>query len=623
VWVNAVTLLGAFLAVSAVTLLLTFALFQIVTPASNAYVDIVGYMLLPGLLLLGLLLMPLGTLGKSWRLRRHDPAQKLVFRFPRLDLHDPAQRAAAKFFVFGSIVFLPAVAVSGYHGYHYTDSTQFCGHACHAVMKPQATTHEHSGHARVPCAECHIGAGASWFVKSKLSGTRQVFATMFNTYSRPIPPAIRHLRPARETCEECHWPEKFFGGRLREMARYATDEQSARQDIRMLLNIGGGGQATGRPHGIHMHTCRATLIEFVARDDGLQDVPWVKMTDEAGTVRIFRSDGLSAADAKPAGRERQMDCMDCHNRAAHRFASPAELVDLYLALGRIDIELPFIKREAVAALVRPYADEPAALVGIAAALQTFYRVHYPAVAEARDASLAQAVDGVQAIFRQVAFPEMRVDWRTYPDNIGHKVSPGCYRCHDGRHVDRDGVAIRHDCDLCHTFLNPADAGGTGVLLQYGRFEHAPPLPEGHADLRCDQCHTGGPAPGRTCAECHTLQAQFRAGTLAAFGGLKLPPEPMADPVECEGCHDLTEPATLANINRRCLECHDEDEYGGTLAAWEKEVDQLLTEVGSPADSTRRMWLETLRRAGPLHNLEAARLVLRAVQGQDAQQGNEQ
>ncbi|MEK7756170.1 MAG: NapC/NirT family cytochrome c, partial [Planctomycetota bacterium] len=345
-WNNVISYFGLFLTAMAILLLLTFALFTVVTRQANPYVDIVGYLVLPGILVLGSLIVPVGMFFKSWRLRRRDPSQKLSFLFPRIDLNDPAQLRAAKVVVGGTFLMLPVVVVSSYHGYHYSDSAEFCAKACHKVMEPQATTYEHSAHARVACAECHIGEGASWFVKSKLSGTRQVFATIQESFPRPIPPAITNLRPARETCERCHWPKKFFGAQLREIVHFGADENNTRRELDMLLKTGGGDESIGRAEGIHMHMALEGRLEYVATDVKVQDIPWVKYTDRAGNVWIYRSDGRPSSDPIPEGPVRQLDCMDCHNRPAHNFRSPEEAVDIFLDVGRIDTTLPFIKREA-------------------------------------------------------------------------------------------------------------------------------------------------------------------------------------------------------------------------------------------------------------------------------------
>ncbi|MHC4695311.1 MAG: cytochrome c3 family protein [Planctomycetota bacterium] len=616
-WNNVITETGMFLTASAIVLLLTFGLFTLVTPSANPYADIVGYLVLPSILILGVIIIPFGILFKSWRLHRKDPEQRLAFRFPHIDFNDPTQRKAAKVVILATFILLPVVGFSSYHGYHYTDSAEFCSKACHAAMHPQATTYEHSAHARVACAECHIGTGASWFVRSKLSGTRQVLAMWRDSFSRPIAPAIQHLRPARETCEHCHWPKKFFGAQLREIARFSSDEPNTRREIDMLLKTGGGDETTGRAEGIHKHMALEGHIEYVATDSELQEIPWVKYTDKAGDEWVYRSDDRPSSDPRPEGEVRQLDCMDCHNRPAHKFRSPQDAVDVFLDIGRIDTTLPFIKREGVNALVRPYPDKETAEKQIANHLIEFYRNEYPEVWRARKASVKNAVDRMREIYERSFFPDMGVDWQTYPDNIGHLFSPGCFRCHEGKHVNQRGEPISHECNVCHTFLSPVSDNGEAAILQEGNFVHPLTLEGSHAGLRCDQCHTGGMAPLTTCAGCHTTQTGFRAGTLAAFEPFGISAEPMADSVECEGCHDLSKPTSIEAIDAACMDCHDDEEerFEGMVASWKSEVEGLLQEAQDRVDERGQDLLRILRQAGPLHNLEATRLILKSLRSE--------
>ncbi len=151
------------------------------------------------------------------------------------------------------VVLLGVVAFTGIKAYQATESVAFCGETCHTVMEPQAVTYENSPHARVACAECHIGPGASFWVKSKVDGLRQVWKTITNTYDRPVATPIRNLRPAQETCEECHWPEQFYGQKLVNRSYYRTDEANSPWTISLLVNVGGGNPRTGVPEGIHWH----------------------------------------------------------------------------------------------------------------------------------------------------------------------------------------------------------------------------------------------------------------------------------------------------------------------------------------------------------------------------------
>jgi nitrate/TMAO reductase-like tetraheme cytochrome c subunit len=493
---NPLSAIGLLIVIGSLVMFVVFVAVEILSGGVNPYLNVFGYMILPGVFMTGLAIVPVGVLWKRRALRKLGA--RPIPRYVQLDLNDPATRGAAMIFLGVTFfVVLPALVVSGYQGYHYTESTAFCAKVCHTVMEPQGTAHEASPHARVTCAECHIGAGAGWFVKSKLSGVRQVFAVWLDTYSRPIPPAITQLRPARDTCEECHWPERFVGSKLKQVAHYSPSEDNARHIVRMLLKVGGVDQATGRIEGIHMHMMFDGKIEFVATDEKLQEVPWVRYVRPDGAESIYRSDGRPHHESPPEGIRRTIDCMDCHNRGAHHFYPPYANVDRQLESGRIASDLPFIKREAVAALSARYADVRAAMARIEQSLRTFYEREHPELARSRAVDVAAAVQQVQDIYRHTFFPVMNVDWSTYPENVGHMYSAGCFRCHDGLHVDEQGRAISSDCTICHTFLNPVASGAT--QLEEGAFHHSMDL-RLHQSLRCNQCHTGGNL--LRCRDCH-------------------------------------------------------------------------------------------------------------------------
>lgn len=513
---NPLSLLGLFMVGLSIVLITAFTGIALFSERSNPYVDLVGFLILPQALVFGLVVVPIGVLWKRRWLRKH--VGEHVPRYVQIDLSDaPTRGAAIVFMLITLLVVLPGLSVSAYEGYNYTESTEFCANVCHTVMEPEGTAHARSAHARVSCAECHIGAGADWFVKSKLSGTRQVIAVWRDSFRRPIPPAIHELRPARDTCEECHWPDRFFGSQLKQVVHYAPDEQNTRRVVRMLIKTGGADESIGRVEGIHMHMVVSGHIEYVATDDKLQEIPWVRHVSADGTATVYRADKLPADAPPPVGTRRTIDCMDCHNRGAHHFLPPQKAIDLQLEAGRIDPTLPFIKREAVQALVGEYADVPAAEAGIASALTKFYQDNYPTVWESSPEVIKQAITAVQAAYRGNFFPAMKVTWKTYPENIGHMISPGCMRCHDGLHVNAQGTAITSDCTVCHTFMNAVE--GQPGQFREGKFEHAMAL-QHHDDLRCSQCHTGGPLP--LCRDCHAnLQGLNRwedVGRLRRLGG---------------------------------------------------------------------------------------------------------
>jgi hypothetical protein len=302
----------------------------------------------------------------------------------------------------------------------------------------------------VTCVQCHIGPGAPWFVKSKLSGARQVLAVLANSHRRPIPSPVSDLRPARDTCEQCHWPEKFHGDKVEVRREYAPDEANTETVTTLRIHVGGGSEKLGVASGIHWHMNVANRIEYIATDDKRQTIPWVRLTDRQGRVREFRVPDVSD-EALARGERRLMDCMDCHNRPSHPFnPSPERAVDGAIGIGEISRELPFIRREAVAALNDKYESREAAERGIADRLRAFYQKNYPNVLKERGPLVDRAVLVSQVLYRRNVFPRMNVTWGSYPNNIGHMDAPGCFRCHDDNHKSKDGAVIRQECELCHT-----------------------------------------------------------------------------------------------------------------------------------------------------------------------------
>jgi nitrate/TMAO reductase-like tetraheme cytochrome c subunit len=448
---------------------------------ANPYVGILTYLVAPTFLIIGLLLL----LAGAWF--RHRQVVRTVGPFAplRIDLTRTRDRRIFGLFLAGSVVFLLVAAVGSYQSYHYTESVQFCGQACHGVMKPEFVTYTNSPHAKVACAECHIGKGATWYVRSKLSGTYQVYATMAKKYPRPIPTPVKNLRPAQETCEECHWPQKFVGNLERSFYYFLSDETNSPFTVRMLMKVGGGDPTHGPVGGIHWHMNVGNKIEYLATDEARQKIPWVRMTDAQGVVTEFRSPRFT--NSVNEAEIRRMDCMDCHNRPAHRYQTPNTAVNLAIYLGKIDRTLPYIKTNALYALTRVYTNETQALQRIA----TTIAERYPAEQfPNRQSSVRQAIAAVQEIYTHNFFPEMKAAWQTYADNIGHKDWPGCFRCHDGQHKAADGKRLikANDCNACHTFL----AQGSGeelekMTLNGATFKH----PGDPVDGACNDCHTGG------------------------------------------------------------------------------------------------------------------------------------
>ncbi|MGA3007724.1 MAG: NapC/NirT family cytochrome c, partial [Opitutaceae bacterium] len=393
IWRNWISLAGGVIAAgSFFAFVLLFAIDQFGFSQKNPYIGILSYLVAPGFLFLGLVLVLFG----AWQQRRNF-AREPDAPPPRLaiDLSRPRDRWLLMWFGLGTGAFMLCTALGSYNTYQFTESVQFCGQVCHSVMKPEFVAYQRGNHARVACVECHIGSGATWFVKSKLSGSYQVYSVLFDKYHRPIPTPVANLRPAQDTCERCHWPEKFVGSIDRTFHHYLTDDKNTPYTVRLLLNVGGGStNASGPVGGIHWHMNVANKIEYYATDAQRQVIPWVRVTGKDGGTTVFRTPDFKG-EPDPQ-KIRVMDCIDCHNRPAHRFKSPNEAVDEALYLGRMDLRLPGIKRTAVDLLTKSYSTEAAAL----AALDAGLRQHYPG-----QPALAPTIAAVQDIYRENFFPE--------------------------------------------------------------------------------------------------------------------------------------------------------------------------------------------------------------------------
>jgi NapC/NirT cytochrome c family protein len=521
---------------------------------ANPYLGIFIYMIYPVLFLLGVFLIPIGALLERWRRVKGGDLPP----YPRIDLNEPKTRGLFFIVVVSSVLLIGVVSTLSYQAYHFTESVTFCGELCHTPMEPEHTAYKESPHARVTCAECHVGSGAGWYVRSKLAGAYQIYSVLFNNYPRPIPTPVHSLRPAQETCEQCHWPEKFFGAQLKVITRFSHDEKNSVRQIRSLLRIGGGSPTTGITAGIHWHMNIANEVWYGATDPQRQKIPWVRIKDNQGRVTEYfdRSVSLTPEQMKKIELHR-MDCIDCHNRPSHIFRDPDGAMDLALLTGLIDSTLPYIKRESVHALSQTYPNKEKAREGIATAIDSFYVKQYPKIHKTRRETIKKAIAEVQKIYQTNIFPEMKVDWRTHPDNIGHTLYPGCFRCHEGNHVSGEGKVLGRDCQLCHTIIDqestvpkPTDVAASE------KFEHPWPMLGKHAVLSCNQCHTRGRGMVRECTTCHVQPAGAPMATFpCATCHLK---EQYLKPVTpCASCHPNRAELHLKSTHAAadCTTCH--------------------------------------------------------------------
>jgi len=452
---------------------------------SSPYNSLITYLVLPGMLAGGVGLIFLG-MALEWY-RRHKAAPGEYPRLPVIDVNQGWQRWRILIGLALGSMFFAISAIGTYRAYHFTESPTFCGRICHQVMKPEYTAYQYSSHARVSCAECHIGAGADWYVKSKLSGLHQVYAVLTGTYHLPIKTPIDNLRPARETCEECHWPEKFSDSLEKVIWHFSPDQANTATRYNLLLKVGGAVPGGGPGRGIHWHIGHDVSVRYWARDHARQDIPWVEVSMGAKPPRVYR--GPDCPDPLPKGAEiRTMDCIDCHNRPAHIFRSPRQLVDFFMGNRILDTALPYLKRYATEILSRPYRDTPTALATIASELKAKYQGQ--ALGTRGQALVALNTDMLQQLYERNFFPEQGVDWRQYPVNIGHFEFPGCTRCHDERHKSTDGRTISNDCRMCHEFLDQAEgeAAFGPITYQGGPFRHPRNLGEIWKGHNCNDCH---------------------------------------------------------------------------------------------------------------------------------------
>jgi hypothetical protein len=445
---NTLSIAGAALTTASAVLFLAFFLLELIgwTEHANPYLGIIFFLLLPSVFVVGLLLMPLGAwLERRRRLRGLPPSLR---EWPRLDLNHPRTRTILLVVFALTPVNVLIASLAAYKGVEAMDSVGFCGQVCHEVMQPQFVAYQNGPHSRVKCVACHIGPGADWFVRSKLSGARQVYAGRMNTHSRPIPSPVHDLRAARETCEQCHWPTQFHGDKLETRFEYAADEQNTETRTTLQIRV-GGVDANGVPRGIHWHVAEQNAIEYIALDRERQNIGYVKLTGPDGTLREYYAEGVTDAQLA-AGERRRMDCVDCHNRPSHRFAATADrAINEAMGAGAIPKDLPFIKREALALVSASYPSREQAAAEIAQRLSAFYREQYPELWTSRQDDIARSVRSLQGVHARNVFPTMNVTFGSYVNNIGHMDAPGCFRCHDDRHKTKAGDVIKQDCESCH------------------------------------------------------------------------------------------------------------------------------------------------------------------------------
>jgi nitrate/TMAO reductase-like tetraheme cytochrome c subunit/mono/diheme cytochrome c family protein len=466
------------------------------------------------------------------------------------------------------------ILIGAAYGWEYTNSPQFCGTACHS-MPPEYSSYIASPHARVDCVECHIGRGfIATQITRKASDLHDVVATIFHTYEYPI--FATNMRPARDTCEKCHNPDKFSDDSMREEKRFQSDVDNTPYSIFLSLKTGGGTARQGLGKGIHWHIENRVL--YYATDPLQQVIPYIRVYNSDGTYTEYTdiASSFNPANLKESDLH-EMDCVTCHNRITHLVPMPADQMDAALANGLIEKTVPDIRAKGIEVLSATYTSQQEGLNGIAG-LRNYYQAYYPDFYADNLAAIQSAIAYIQEIYTSSVFLDQQSDWNTHPNNVGHMDSPGCFRCHDGKHMDASQQAIRLECNLCHTI--PVVAGPSEFVadIEIPRG----PEPQSHLNANwiamhnqvfnetCSNCHNtsnpGGTDNSSFCSNsvCHGIDWKYAGLSAPALRDTilaTLPPTPTPSPLNLSG--PLTYDATIGPLFKSlCGSCHGENGIQG-------------------------------------------------------------
>lgn len=489
---NWVSISGAVLAIFNLATIFSLVVLNWVFNFGSTYIGIFIYIVLPVFMMVGLFMIPIGMRIYRKASRRAELAGEEK-AWPIINFNNVATRNAGIIFIFGTVFLLVISSIGSYEAFHYTESVEFCGKLCHQVMEPEYTTYHGSSHERVACVECHVGSGASWYVKSKLSGLYQVYSVMAKKYPQPIPTPISNLRPARETCEQCHWPAKFYDRKTRVRQSYIADDSNTEYTYNLLVKTSSKMTAAGLEQGIHQHISPDVKIEYKTLTANRQVIPWVRYTNtKTGASTVFTDSENQLSQAKLDSLEtRVMDCLDCHNRPSHDYKTPQRFVDQSISDGEISKTLPGIKQVAMKILYQDYSTKDSAFMAISDQINEYYKTIHPDIVSARKSDIDEAIAEIQDGYSRNIFPFMKSSWKSYPNNIGHMVSDGCFRCHNDRHANDSGKVISKDCNLCHSIL----AQGTPDNMEYSKslepleFKHPVDIEDAWKTELCSSCHS--------------------------------------------------------------------------------------------------------------------------------------
>jgi len=487
---NWITIIGSLIAALNLILIILLFIISTIFNKSDTNLGLFIYIILPGFFLLGLIMIPLGMIITRKKQKKDSDSEKK--RLPVVDLNDPRHRNAFIIFTVLTIIILFLSTYGSFEAYHLTESVEFCGTLCHKVMEPEYTAYQNSPHANVTCVECHVGSGASWYIKSKLSGLHQVYAVLTKTYPTPIETPLHDLRPAMETCEKCHWPQKFYARTLQTNRYFLADSINSEWNVMLQMKIGPEYRGMGFNEGIHWHINPSVNIEYISENDKREIITYVKYTNrETGEVTVFSDPDAPLSDSLIiSSTSRSMDCIDCHNRPSHNYKSPPVYFDNEMITGGISKEIPFIKKTAMDVLKNSFSDKDTALNKINNDITNFYKSGYNDYFNANTDLINNSVKSIQKAFSQNTFPGMKVTYDIYPEHIGHLETEGCFRCHNDVFISDKGKKITRDCNLCHTILGQGKPEMMKDTTIRGSLEFQHPVDIGTVwkEANCSECH---------------------------------------------------------------------------------------------------------------------------------------
>lgn len=490
---NPLSVVGAIVFLFNIGLMIFLAIVATVSKHPKPYADLIILVLLPIIIFSGLVLVVIGVVRERRRLKAGG---LIAQQLPVIDFNNPRHRILASVFGGGFVILSLLYAFAGYTTYEYTESDTFCGILCHSggqsIHRAENLSYSFSPHANVGCSTCHVGSGVKYFMIYKLRGMKQLLHLLTDRVPKPIPTPVADLRPAQDVCESCHGPKYQFYERLEARKYFLSDTGNTQWALDLLLRMGTAGLKTDRPPKMHWHSSTTEEIIYDASDPKREVIPWIYVKRLDGKIRTYRAMATAAGTPDPKENvQRRMDCVDCHNRAGHFFHHPSDILNILLSTGLVDPSLPDIKSTAVKALEGNYRTFDEGKEAIRKAIMDFYRTTRPSIAEEQKAAIDRAIAALQRSYERNYDPLMKISWKNFPSNQGHRHAPGCFRCHDGNHVSEDGTILSKDCNLCHVLLEHQISGqkeDKSAVIHQLKYPHPVDIGNSYLTMNCSDCH---------------------------------------------------------------------------------------------------------------------------------------